>query len=446
MFKRFFGLKSLWVVLIFFCVWLWRAWSWQDSFRLPTAEEVVRDFVLLPVLICAALWLLKSTVYLVKSKGTPAVATTHEAVAEQKPESTSDVDILDVELRLPVGNAPDAIVSELIRRIQPGFHNALKTADGLPVRAAWVQNLITADFDAVAPNALRLDADVQRALSLALDALQSVAMRHFQWTDAKADLQIHYLPPTRWDAHTTEAAEHWLVEGLAALLLPSMPFHFSVHPVSCAVDALKYLNKLNIRINNDPDAAAHVLLVSDSFIGNVPVARWDKQGRLYDIEQPEGVIPGEGACALLLGLPPVTHSISSLARVSQVDIRQCDSFANDATHPVSVLFDQRDGMANAVDTVISDASQRASQQAEVAAMQHSFFPGLHPINDSLALSVGCGELAAVAPIAALALAAHLSVCSQKNCLVVSVQDDGWRAATLVLSPSVEAQSAHEESV
>ncbi|MDD1969155.1 hypothetical protein NPS29_27850 [Pseudomonas putida] len=444
---RLFGLKSLLVVLVFFCVWVRRAWSWQESFRLPSAEEFVTDFFLLPVLVCVALWLLKKMIgYLIKPRIQPTADGNHNEPEEQIPESVGYLDIRDVEFRLPVGCSPDDVVRALKQRDLPGFHYALKTSDGSPVRAAWIQNVMTADFAEIGSSRSSLETTVERALLLALDALQSIALRHVARGDSKAALQIHFLAPARWGTRTVEAAEQWLGKGFASSMPPSVQFHLSVQSVTGAIGALKYLNKLITQVNYDLDDAGHLLLVSDSFIGEIPVARWDKQGRLYATERPEGLIPGEGACALLLGAAPTTDSDSSFARVQQVDIRQCYPSANKDADPLCEMLGQRDGIRDGVGTVISDSSHRAVQQTEVAAMQHAFFPGLHPIKNNLALTAGCGEMAAVAPIASLALAAHLSVRLQINTLMVSVQDDGWRAATLVHPPSVEAQPAHDESV
>lgn len=447
MFARFFGLKSLLVMLVFFCVWIWLSWSLQESFRLLSAEEVVTDFFLLPVLICVALWLFtKLGARLIKSISQAAPDVSHVKSDEQIAEPISYLEIYHAEFRLPVGDAPDAIVAALVHRNLPGLHHALKTADGLPVRAAWIQNLMTADFAEIGSSTSSLDATVQRALLLALDALQSVALRHFERNDSKGDLQIHFLAPARWDVHTLEAAEHWLVEGFTSSMQPSVPFRVSVRPVPSAVDALKYLNRLSVQISNDADDRGHVLLVGDSFIGDMPITQWDKQGCLYANEQPDGLIPGEGACALLLGRATLTQSTFSWGRVSQVAISKCYAGADRASDSLSELLGEWDGMGDAVGTVLIDSTHRASEQAEVAEVQNKLFPGLHLIKDSLALTLACGEMAAVAPIAALALAAHLSVRSQKNCLALSVQDDGWRAATLVLSPSAEARPAHEEPV
>jgi hypothetical protein len=447
MLKRLFGLKFLLVTLVFLCVWLWRVSSWQNSFRLPTVEEFVRDFILLPVLLCVALWLLKSAALQINSKGTPAVATNSDESGSKKSASIGYLEIRDVEFRLPIGGSPQAIIRAMMQRVQPGFHDALKTADGGPARLAWVDNLTADDFVSLAPEGVNsLACEVKRALLLASEVLQAVATRHSERGDASTDLQIHYLSPARWGVITTNTAEQWLVDRLATWQMPSMRLQIGVHPVPSALDALVYLNELNTRINKDRDDTAHVLLISDSFIGNGLVEQWDKQSRLLGIDRPECGIPGEGACALLLARPSGTQSNHPFARVSKVDIRQCNSLVNPPDNQISGLIEEQGGVAFEVGAVISDANHWASRQGEVAEMLHNFFPGLHPVDDSFALSVGCGEMAAVTPIAALALAAHQSVCLQKSILVVSVQDDARKAVLLVHPPSEEVQSALKESV
>jgi hypothetical protein len=450
MLKRLFGLKSFLVALIFLCMWLWRVSSWQNSFRLPTVEEFVRDFVLLPALVCVVLWLLKAAAHQINSKRSSAVATSSDKSGPQMPEisaSVVELEIRDMEFRLPIGHSPQAIIRAMAQRIQPKIQDALKTEDGVSVRAACVPHLIADDFVALAPEDVDLLAcEVRRALLLALDVLLSISMRYFEQGDAKEDLHIHYLSPAQWDGHTTNTAEKWLIGSVENLWTQPMRLHISVHPVTSALGALTYLNELNTQINNKRNDAAHVLLVSDSFIGKGLVEQWSKQSRLYRIDRPEGVMPGEGACALLLGRPSETQLNRPFARVPKANIRQRGSFVDTSTQLVFGLIEAQGGEGYEVGALISDTNHQASRQSEVADLVHNLFPGLHPTNDNLYLSVSCGEMAAVAPVIAVALAAYQSALLQKDVFVLSVQDDAWRAALLVHPPSVETQSALEESV
>lgn len=447
MFRHFSRAQPLVVLLIFACVWLWRASSLQAALGPASVERIVTDFVFLPALICIVLWLMKRLMGpLTRAKICSRPFINQPETPGQIPVQPGCLYIYDSELRLPIGDCADAIVLALTEQDLPGFHPSLKTANGLPLRAAWIPDLITADFCGDGSHLPQLETTVQRALLLALDTLQSIALRFAERSTSKALLHIHFLPPERWDVDTLKAAEEWLTEGFDSSILPSMPSRIIVNPVHNSRGALEYLNELITQIVKGQDDAYHLLLVSDSSLGRMPTACSPNDVPLHRMAQPKDVIPGEGACALLVRYPQLPRSKPTLSQVPTVLCHTRDALTNNAIHPLSVLLDHCGVTAHSVGTLISDSSHHETQQAQVAELQREFLPELNPIQDCLALTAACGEIGAVAPIASLALAAHLSMNSQKNCLVVSVHDDEWQATALVLSPSLEVQPAHNEPV
>lgn len=56
MFKRVLGYKTLWVVLVFTASWGFTLWSWRDHYRLPTAEDIIAHFLVIPTALCLGYW------------------------------------------------------------------------------------------------------------------------------------------------------------------------------------------------------------------------------------------------------------------------------------------------------------------------------------------------------------------------------------------------------
>lgn len=441
MLKRFFGYKTLLVLLTCIGSWGITLWSWRNHYRLPTTEEIATGFVLIPTALCLGYWCLYQSVERLKrARKTVPTAGEGDAVQIAAGEPPQQLQIMDYNLYLPVGYVPELIVEALKARDLPGFHPALKSAEGFPLRAAWIDSLDSADF--IGKGQERdLPVDVRRALLLASEVLDPLLMRLSEHRVNHGDesqllLPVHFLVPARWEASTHVAARQWLVSRLSQTPTPGVECQVFVHS---ATDVHQVWDFVDQRRNDGMSSAEQPLqavIASDSFNPD--------DARVAGIQS----IPGEGACALLLARgapmasgPPaaIVHPLSGERRT-----HSADSPGKLQSALLAQLIQQHSPEPSAIGRVMADADQRVSRQTEILAALHAVLPDLDPLGDCLHVPLCCGDMGAVTLLASLALATAHSLETQKDTLLVSVQDPFWRAVYRIQPSAPLAQTALQE--
>ena len=437
MFKRVLGYKTLWVALVFIGTWGVTLWAWRNHYRLPTAQDIITHFLVIPSTLCLGYWGLYQTFEWLK-RHRQSGATKDLAGVEPVPdaERVMPIRILDWSLSLPPGDEPVTVIEALIARERPALHPTLKNADGFARRIAWIDGVSTEDFidsERGAP----LPLDVQRALLLATQALEPLLMRHFERecvdTDERLNpLPIHFLLPTRWPIETQTTARQWLLSALGRFSEAGLTCPVSVHAAADTRGVLSFLEQLRAVDGVEPEFRLQVVLASDSFIQDD--ALWQTL--------PE--VSGEGACALLLaqGVPAATepvaaaiHPFSSVQRTQSADLPGKVRAAS-----LQQLLEQYSTAPSPISAVIADADHQTSRQTELLVALHATLPELDPIHECLSLPLCCGEMGAVTALASLALAASNSLETQQDTLLVSVQDPLWRAICRIQPSPLPAQA------
>lgn len=440
MFKRFFGYKTLLVLVIFAGSWGLTLWSWRDNHRLPTAEEIATSFVLLPTALCLGYWALYRSVEWLKRprellSSTDAEGAAHVGEAKQ----LVQLQILDYGVYLPAGDEPAMIVESLKARDRPGFHPTLKSADGFPLRAAWIDSLDVGDFIRE-EQGKDLPVEVKRALLLASEVLEPLLMRLLGrrgcGDEPRSQLPVYFLVPARWEPEIQVAAQQWLASRLSRFSILGLDHQVFVQGATKTREVLSFVEQLRNSGALPSEQPQQVVIASDSFDPDDAQTASTRK------------TPGEGACALLLARVDPTVQGPAVAVVHPFSHERREHSADQPGKVQSALLARLIGQTipdpNSISRVMGDAEQGTSRQAETLAALHATLPELDPFGDCLHLPMCCADMGAVTSLAALALAAAHTLETQKETLLVSVQDPFWRAVCRIQPPEPASQTPFQD--
>ncbi|OWT69111.1 hypothetical protein [Achromobacter sp. HZ34] len=195
--------------------------------------------------------------------------------------------------------------------------------------------------------------------------------------------------------------------------------------------------------NNGPlgpePSPLRIVAAADSYISQGRASAWQGQRRLMTAEQPQGMVPGEAAAALLLAAVPAPGQgqyVATLApyasRAASADAR--GAAADPALPGLAQTLLQEQGLAaGSLAALVSDADHRGSRPIEILQLASALAPHLDPNQDCLAAGNGCGHVGAGAALLALALAADASEALNAPVLAVLTQDPLLRGIAVVAS-------------
>ncbi|WP_233233183.1 hypothetical protein [Bordetella sp. LUAb4] len=186
-------------------------------------------------------------------------------------------------------------------------------------------------------------------------------------------------------------------------------------------------------------APLRIIAAADSYISQSRVSTWQGQRRLMTTEQPQGLVPGEAAAALLLAASPAPGQEQYLAVLAPYARRTVSADARgaaaDAALPgvAQALLQEHGLAADSLATLVSDADHRGSRPLETLQLAAAVTPHLDPNQDCLAAGNLCGHIGAAAPLLALALAVDASKEHDAPVLAVLTQDPLLRGIAVVAS-------------
>lgn len=483
------------LVVVFGAVWLAVILDWRATNRVPNGMDIGLWLLALPLAIIVGMVAVRAIIRRAKQrKATPQDADIAPTAATDSSSSPNDpslawqVPVLAVALRLPAGDSPAAVIDAARAGQRVDLHPRLKDAEGLPVFAAEVASLDIALIDANLPDAARNWSDARkRVLALAQGLASDMLGEHFGLLRDVARrgkssrdrapvpvLQLDWWLPEHWSDADRETARQWLAERLQAQGWSAPELGLSVAPMGAAPAGFKRLDD-NIRALHDAALhLPHLLLATDSNIDAATIAEWDAAHRLHSGTRPEGRVPGEGASAILFGVPatsaknavagaktnsetaaatnatPLTpdyppamahlHRLVAAQRARPVD----HSPRLDSATLVELLQQAttRAGLApDAITHLVSDTGARSSRAAEALNFVGQSLPDSEPSDTLLLLGMSNGDAGAALALGAVAVAAHLTAESQHAGLVFSNHDALLRAALLVSPPAAATDNA-----
>lgn len=485
--------RILAALLVTAVVWCAVIFWWQSSGASPGIGDLVLWLLLVPVALVGGYWTWRWW-RARKRAAAPAPATTPEEaeLAETPPLPDRVLRLRGSALWLRAGASAADAAGSLVEPQRPGLHPDLRDAAGLPVYAAPVEDVDGKSMRevllsvATEPEAIErlLHDEVLRAFALlqpvaeelllaarpapvavavvtdgltGRDGLHPQAMAHSRSARAAAPapgaapLQLHALLPADWPTSLREFAADWLRAQAQALGYQAGQMEVGTLPAGGPLDTWRLLDQI-AEAGHSSDTgrdATHLLLATQSSIGEASIERLDARSRLLSSGRNEGLIPGEGAAGLWLastdapGEPPAPRLHRAIAAKAatgaghRAAVRRSSALLARAAETAALPMD-------AITALLSDADHRPSRSIEAAGACHGALPGLDPDTASLNLGVPCGELGAVAPLALIALAAHLAGRDDAPVLALAVGADEQRVA-LAASPPLPGASDSEST-
>jgi hypothetical protein len=443
-------------VLLFGAVWVAVIAYWRMNNHVPSGADAALYLIALPLILLGTFVLIRLGIKAGKRGGqeTDEGAAHPDSDADQESApSAHTLSVLAVHALFASGGSP-AELAEATKDVPPPTpHPVLRDSQGMPIFAAEIEGIDTEAVDTSLPDTAQgWNPSYKRTLWLTETLALRLLEAHFEaLRDASPSsqaqtplLQVEWLPPMRWNNAERKVAHDWLADRLAAHGWASPQLQLETR--SCEANACIWqrLNELNHACNTNLTAPPHLLMASDSFLDETLCTSWETQNRLYNARCPEGVLPGEGAAAVMLAAPG-THGLTELARLSEVFVAergqavdmpqrlQADTLRDLIKQTLTAYGLDDDAPAR----LVSDTDLRASRNGEALYLAEQVLPERDPIDALLALGVGNGECGTSLALALVAVAAHLTGDSQQPHMVVSHADTLMRAVCAVIPAAAE---------
>ena len=453
-------------VLVTLLIWLAVIIYWQETVRLVTAEDVGIYLVGLPLLVVAGGLLLRVGYRRYadgKRRGAGAPAAAPCVVAADERERGFSLALLAIGLASAAGQAAaDCLKTLKAREVQPLPDRELRNRDGFPVHAARVGDLATDELIAAleAIDGAPLPEHVTRALALLdaaltppLDALAAALPaldKRGQPVTPVPRLTVDVLLPAAWDTRCRATALRHLGDRLAGCGWPAGAMTVNAIAADEGVVGLKQLDAFCLNANRADGDDLYLLAACESAIDDDLVSALEASGQLFATARPQGRIPGEGAAAVLVRIPPkVTAWQTPLGLLGRVAIAVRDKSA-DAGGRIShetLLEASRNSLAVSevpaadVSLVVSDIDQRATRGAECIGAIDSLLPELDTNRQFIAAGQALGQLGSAGALLALGLAAAAVQSEDKPALLMAAAHSVERAAAVVRPWLAPAQAA-----
>ncbi|WP_423392090.1 hypothetical protein [Burkholderia sp. LMG 21824] len=448
--------KTAFVAALFVAVWVAVFAWWKTSRHAPTTKELLLCGLVLPaaLAVCAA-WLrrgLGQRPALAAAVPPSAPASTDASAAQDPASHTWAALLLDSSVRLPTGATTADIDAAAREERSVALHPELRRPDGTGVFASTVDSVSLDRFDAslLAPDAREaLQDEHWRGLLLAADALDELRERHAVLSCAGADappIRLHLLMPERWQPVAATLAA-WLDAHAAREAVAPGIARAQLRTVADPVQAWAVVDELIQALHLQPSGDLHLVLAFDSTASRDAVDALDRAGRLYGRDRPNGMPPGEGACALLLGHPdaphvtpvPSVHRLASARRAGSADHGKAESttlgqLLAAVNTRLSTLRPELSASG-----FVTDADQRSSRRTEVVTVGEQLW-GNTAAERSRHLGLANGTSGAALALAALAVAADRATEGGQAVFAASVSDPLVRGVMLV-TPAMTVDTA-----
>lgn len=476
--------KFLWLIgvaiFIFGLTWLYFSWRWQSDFRLVTAEDVVVYLVALPLGVFLAVmlfaWISVRMGRLRKNTG-DAITGPTTAAGNQPEHTESPVDRVFV-LAYGIVNQAGSDAGMIIERMRNGdrivdidneFLNSqgdfLLTGrmrdldvDGHPFREVLIRH--------AGIRTRMTESQTERAARIYVLLAQIVADITGK-TDLAAALASmeasEILAPEVRSANTTIVKPHTL------RALKTLPVFLAIGPQQTDYErslfeiifgeiwrASAWAN-VGYRLELIQDEGIETLVAIDrivsadsSFALFVAVDSWFSEDLLATIEagttlyaprNPGGMIPAEGAAAIVLGNPNICgpRGLSVVAEVFHGHFLTRDKPASNAgksnarvlNECVQRALECGKSMPDKIGIVACDSEFNGGRNVEVALAMTECTPDLDAFSDRLAINMMVGNLGSASGLSSLVLAAAYTQAEQKSALALSVRHPAQRGAVLI---------------
>ncbi len=442
------------VALVFLALlalcWVGAVLWWQSSPQIVTASDLLTGLVLVPSGVCLAVGL---AWFGWRRFSAPAAARTPIATAptDEAPKITAPPEVLVLAAGVSTagGDAAGAVIEGITGgELMPEPESEFLDLDGLPVRMRRAADLSVDELldwlAAEGADAVVLPSAVLRALALVPAALQPVieqvvaampepVSRHA--APRALPIVVRALVSRNWSEPHQALATRWIEHLIARVWPESLP---SVRLIA-ADDGSTALSEIRAWQADAAQIRNLLLLAVDSHIDEAVIERSATERSLFAYDNPEGLVPGEAAAAVLLARPETGNGWPVLARLraplsAQRDAPPRATGRLDTALLESLLSAALDGVATPVDAVaavFSDGDVRPTRAVEIAAAMNNVLPHLDPVADRVGLGAALGDLGVAGTTLALALAAAHTEQTQKPTLLAALADPLSRGVLLL---------------
>lgn len=458
-------------------VWIAVIWRWQVMHRDMSADDLVLDLVVLPLVVFALVlglrWALRAA--LARQAGAGPAIPTEEALAgaggQGKSESKGEQQawpLLGAWVAGPAGDdLGDMLEAARSGKTGPGPDKSLRDGRGLPVMCAKSSSVESAVVEIERellsrPMQIRAEPHVVRALAALSAVLVPSAEGIKPWHAAiapkrqdEALVRLLLAWPEAWTEPDRALANAWLTARLRDLGGEAIGFErwvLQLLPPGSGPQAWLHAEGLLSTLSRQRREELVLLVACHSEISQPAIDALERGGRLFDAEgNPHGLMPGEGAAAVLLAssLPSGPaggqeaiawlHRAASARREKSVDAagRADASAARQVTAEALALA----GLdAAGVRVACSDADRHSRRATELFGTTIELLPHLDPVEDVRLLGVVQGHASHTGVLWAVAGAALQASEAGQPALALSLADPHCRMALVAHHAPVASNS------
>ncbi|WP_321813682.1 MULTISPECIES: hypothetical protein [unclassified Paraburkholderia] len=439
------------VAVTFIVVWTALYFWWRSTWHQPSQRELILCGIALPIAltvgiaVARALLQQRKTLPDAQQHGAAATASTSTTTAPPDASQGLTAALIDSSVRVPAGATTAEVLIAAQANRALGLHPDLERPDGSGVFAGSVEALSLDRFDTellVSAQHETLRDEHWRALALAADALDELLERHAALSNPTPDtppLKLHLLVPIRWQ-HEAATLAAWLETHAAQERVPPGLAQAQLHVIANPVQGCMVVDEVIQALHLLPGSEPHVVLAFDSCATQQAVNVLAREGRLYGHDRPDGEVPGEGACALLLARPDTPLAMQAPRLHRLVAAQHVPDGATKSTLD-HVLEKARAQFAplypgNAPYGLISDADQRNATRSEIVTIAERTWQDEAPARSSH-LGLANGASGTALALVTLAVAAQRANDTCQPIFAATLSDPLARAAILV-APGVLA--------
>lgn len=428
---------------------------WSSTNRMPSTADLALLLVALPLgLLVLFLVGRKAIAAFGAAPAAAAQTVAAPATAAAAAPSLPPLAILATSLRAPHGASAEALSAALAEQsARPELDPELVDDNGFPVMTARCHDAanpgLQADVEAWLEqngmSGVQLNAEQWRAVAMGSAVVaELVAIAAGSLLPAEgAPPMLHLLPvlPPEWGLQQRRAAGLWLRYTLSQAGWPAAAISLAAELPSDARGASPsaVLKRLAHHGASAGGPLAAIVVACDSHVGEDSIGQWSDDRILFTSSRPQGAIPGEGACGMLLSdLQQATAGGAAIALLSPASEARLGSSADERKRADATLLGTLAEAAlacaateaGAVAMLAADTGHRTSRVLELMAASSKAFPQLDD-SDILRAGASLGSCGAVPFMAALVLAHHHALEKGAPVLCISNEDPYRRCAVLV---------------
>lgn len=465
---------------VFALVWLAVIYSWNTTNRIPNVVDVAFYFIAAPIALLIAVWLITKAWGLAVSQARVGAPSADSVLQDQnivahtaEQERDLSIAILASAIKVTHGRSADEVIAKMIsNEASLNLDPELIDRSGFPILTGRIMDVDEAGLFirlsewAIAnkKNDLVWTNEQLRAISFGSDVIIELAQQAVSHTQLEtylteqgsqrdsislSSLQLIAILPEAWGVDRRNYVADWFSYLIQEQGWPSEKITLRSERQSLLTRGVAAIDQLMLDGFRLSQPCFGIVIACDSSVGEAAIESLESSGKLLAGQDANSSIPGEGAAGLLLADAYNVNfmSIKTSAKMHRV-IQNRRSKSADASGQISdqLLTEMvQDALAiskisaGEIKLICTDADHRASRVTELLGMGVKIFPELDSDKQYFTLTGNCGDIGAVASLAALVIGHHQVITEATSSLCIS-NIDSYERTVAVLSPWVNVTS------